>query len=119
MLGLRIFLVLFLLFLLAYTGIVVSDQGLGLIPIFFGDIAALTWPGQFNLDFLGFLLLSGLWVLWRNGFSALSFPLALFAALGGMVFLSIYLLFLLSRARGDFVHVLLGVHSPPGHQVQR
>lgn len=112
MLAFRLFLAAFLLVLLVYTGVVVGAHGLQLFAVFFGDIAALTWPGQFNLDFLGFLLLSGLWVLWRNDFSAVSLPLAACAVLGGMGFLAVYLLFLISRARGDIVHVLLGAHSP-------
>ena len=28
------------------------------------------WFGQFNLDFMGFLILSAIWVAWRNQFSA-------------------------------------------------
>lgn len=42
----------------AYTAIVVSNHGLGLLPVFFGDIAKVAWPGQFNLDFMCFLALS-------------------------------------------------------------
>jgi hypothetical protein len=32
-------------------------------------MAAMTWPGQFNFDFLCFLTLSGLWLAWRHHFS--------------------------------------------------
>ena len=31
----------------------------------------MTWPGQFNFDFFGFLILSATWTAWRNQFSAL------------------------------------------------
>ena len=35
-----------------YTVPVVVEDGVGaLFPTFFGDIAAVHWPGQFNLDF--------------------------------------------------------------------
>ena len=89
----------------------IADHGLNLFTVFFGDMAAMTWPGQFNLDFFGFLLLSGIWVLWRNDFRPISYPLALAAVLGGMGFLCIYLLYLIARSKGDIAHVLLGGHS--------
>ena len=66
----RVFLVTIILVVNIYTAVVIANHGMGLYPIFFGDIAAMTWPGQFNLDFLGFLLMSGLWVAWRHAFSA-------------------------------------------------
>ena len=47
----RVFLVVFLLILLVYTAIVAGDEGLNLFAVFFGDMAAVNWPGQFNLDF--------------------------------------------------------------------
>jgi hypothetical protein len=88
--------------------VVGSRHGWDLLPIFFGDIAALGWNGQFNLDFLGFLLLSGLWVAWRHHFSAAGLALGLVAVFGGMLFLSIYLLVALAQARGDAAALLLG-----------
>ncbi len=59
------------------------------------------WPGQFNLDFMGFLALSAIWVAWRHQFSAGGLGLAVLAFFGGMLFLSIYLLIHTSRAGGD------------------
>ncbi len=55
-------LTLLLLTLAGYAAVVISDHGIGLFPLFFGDMAAMTWPGQFNLDFMLMLLLSALWV---------------------------------------------------------
>lgn len=49
--------------IVVYTSVVVANHGLGLLPVFFGDIAKMEWPGQFNLDFSGFLVLSALWLL--------------------------------------------------------
>jgi hypothetical protein len=94
--------------LAAYTGVVVSQDGLGLLPIFFGDIAEVAWPGQFNLDFLCFLALSALWTAWRSRFSPAGLLLALPAFFGGAGFLLPYLLILTLRARGDVRVVLLG-----------
>lgn len=101
--------------LLAYTAMVVARHGMGLIPIFFGDIGRGTWPGQFNLDFLCFLVLSALWTAWRHGFSTVGLLLAPLALFGGAGFLLPYLLVLSMRARGDMMAVLLGVQRSGPH----
>ena len=110
MLILRIFLVIHLAVLTGYTLVVIQSHGMNLLPVFFGDMAAMAWPGQFNLDFLGFLVLSALWTAWRNGFSALGLALAVVAFFGGMAFLSIYLL-ILSLGTDSIRDILLGVHA--------
>jgi hypothetical protein len=107
----RFGLIAFWLVLLAYTGVVIANHGMNLLPIFFGDIAAMAWPGQFNLDFMGFLLLSALWTAWRGGFSGLSLILGLVAAFGGIGFLAPYLLYLTYQTNGDIRAVLLGVNA--------
>lgn len=104
----RIFLGLFLVVLVVYTAVVVANYGLTLFPIFFGDMIAMTWPGQFNLDFFGFLMLSAIWVTWRNEFTPFSFVLGFLALTGGMTFLPIYLLFLSFKTNGDIRLMLLG-----------
>lgn len=91
-----------------YTGLVVSQHGLNLLPIFFGDMAKLAWPGQFNLDFLCLLTLSALWTAWRNAWSPPGLLLAVVAFFGGAGFLLAYLLFLTIQTRGDVAQVLLG-----------
>ncbi len=110
MLILRIFLVIHLAVLTGYTLVVIQSHGMNLLPVFFGDMAAMAWPGQFNLDFMGFLVLSALWTAWRNGFSALGLVLAVVAFFGGMAFLSIYLL-ILSLGTDSIRDILLGVHA--------
>lgn len=107
----RVFLVAIWLILFVYTSIVILNHGINLLPIFFGDIAKLAWPGQFNLDFLGFLCLSALWTAWRNGFSAGGLGLALIAFFGGIGFLAPYLLYLSFRHRRDVRAILLGVNA--------
>lgn len=91
-----------------YTFVVASNHGMNLLPVFFGDMAAMAWPGQFNLDFMCMLLLSGLWISWRHQFSATGLVLGLFAVFGGALFLSAYLLFMSFRVRGDIRALLLG-----------
>lgn len=104
----RIFLATLLLALSAYTLFVGMAHGWNLIPLFFAEIQAMTWQGQFNFDFMGFLLLSATWCAWRNGFSPAGFGLAVLAATGGILFLSIYLLVLSFTTNGDIKAILLG-----------
>jgi hypothetical protein len=108
----RIFLLCFLVALLAYTAVTISREGWNLMPVFFNDMARMAWPGQFNLDFTGFLALSGLWVAWRDRFSPLALAMGVLAFFGGMLFLTIFLLVLTARAKGDMAQVLLGARRP-------
>lgn len=108
MTALRLFLGIFLAALVGYTLVTISRHGLNLLPIFFGDIAKMAWPGQFNFDFFGFLLLSGIWTAWRNHFSAKGLLLGLIAIFGGMGFLTIYLLYLSFQTKGDIKVMMLG-----------
>ncbi len=110
---LRTVLVVHLAVLTAYTLIVIGNHGLNLFPAFFGDMALMGWAGQFNLDFIGFLMLSGLWTAWRNNFSPLGLLLGVVAFFGGMMFLSIYVLILSLGAR-DIQDILLGSAARPG-----
>jgi hypothetical protein len=104
----RLFLIVCLIAIIAYTSVTIAKHGLNLLPIFFGDMAKMGWPGQFNLDFFTFLLLSGIWVAWRNHFTPASLALAMVAVLGGMLFLSTCLLFLIARTNGDIRVIMLG-----------
>ena len=108
MLGFRVFMVVIFVSLVAYTAVTISTHGWNLVPIFFGDMQAMTWPGQFNFDFMGFLLLSGLWVSWRHQFSATGLLLGAIAVFGGMMFLSVDLFIASTRARGNVKELLLG-----------
>lgn len=94
---------------LGYTVPVLFREGLGpLFPTFFGAIASMGWPGQFNLDFLGFLVLSGTWLAWRHEFSPAGLALGVLGFLGGIPLLASYLLIISFRTRGDWVTLFLG-----------
>jgi hypothetical protein len=108
MIAFRLFLILIFLSIVGYTGVVVSNHGMGLLPIFFGDMAQLTWPGQFNLDFMCMLALSALWVTYRHRFRASGVLLGMCAFLGGALFLSVYLFVASFRAQGDVTALLVG-----------
>ena len=104
----RILLAVFVIAIISFTGVVISNHGWNLLPIFFGDIAAMTWPGQFNFDFLCFLILSGLWVAWRHHFSPGGLVLGLLGLFGGILFLAPYLLIASYSANGDMKTLFLG-----------
>jgi len=55
----RIFLMGIFITISGYTAVVVSNHGMGLLQVFFRDMAKMGWPGQFNLDFMCLLMLSG------------------------------------------------------------
>ena len=104
----RMLLLVILVVLAGYTAVVISNHGWGLLAVFFGDIGRMTWPGQFNLDFLFMLTLSALWVAWRHRFTPGGLVLAALALFGGALFLSLYLLVVSWQARGDVRRLLLG-----------
>lgn len=105
---LRLFLVVIVVGVSGYTAITIANHGFGLFPIFFGDMADMTWRGQFNLDFLCFLLLSGLWVAWRHHFSPTGLALGFAAVNLGAPYLAAYLLIASYQTGGDIKAVLLG-----------
>jgi hypothetical protein len=111
MLGFRVLTVVVFSSLLAYTAIVAVNHGLNLLPIFFGDMAKLEWPGQFNLDFMFMLTFSALWVSWRHRFSGPGLALGLLALFGGALFLSAYLFIESLRANGDPKRLVLGQNA--------
>lgn len=94
-----------------YTWMVGQNHGWNLIPLFFQAIAERHWQGQFNMDFTGFLGLSALWVMWRNGFTIGARVLGIVAFFGGMLFLATYLLVLARHHQGDIESILLGRHD--------
>ncbi|MFO7715139.1 hypothetical protein [Desulfosarcina sp.] len=94
--------------IIGYTGIVIFNHGWNLLPIFFGDMAAMTWPGQFNLDFMCFLILSGLWLAWRHHFTLGGLALGVLGFFGGIMVLAPYLLFASFKTNGDTKILLLG-----------
>lgn len=104
----RVWLVIIFLAISGYTLPVVMDQGLNLFPYFFGDIAKIGWPGQFNLDFLTMLSLSAIWVAWRHQFTGPGLGLSVLAFFGGGLFLSIYLTILCMQVKGGVEEILVG-----------
>lgn len=96
--------------ILVYTLYVGYKEGWDLLPIFINNIKNLDWNGQFNLDFQFYLILSALWLVWRNGFSISSLLFALVCAILGYMIFGFYLLYLFYKENGDVKKILLGKH---------
>ena len=108
MISFRAFLVLVFLTIAGYTAVVVAHHGPDLFAVFLRDIASLTWAGQFDLDFMCHVAVSGLWVAYRHRFGTRGVLLGVCATVGGMLFLAPYLLVQSIRTRGDVAALLLG-----------
>jgi hypothetical protein len=106
--GFRILLAVIFICIAGYTAVVIANHGTGLFAVFFGDIAKMGWPGQFNLDFLGFLTLSGLWLAWRHQFSPAGLALGVLGFFGGAPVLTAYLFVASLQAKGDPAELFLG-----------
>lgn len=94
--------------LLVFTGFAIKNEGWTLFSIFTNNITALSWNGQFNLDFSCYLTISGIWIMWRNKFSMSSIICAIIAMIFGIIVFAPYLLYLLTKEKGDLKKFLLG-----------
>lgn len=94
--------------LLIYTFLAYKTGGTDLFSVFANNLLSLNWSGQFNLDFLCYLTLSGFWIMWRNKFTTKSIILGLVAMVLGIVLFAPYLLWLTSKENGNINRVLIG-----------
>ena len=104
----QLLLSLLLVTLAGYTAVVIVNHGWNFFPTAFDEVFAMTWQKQFNVDFMGFLVLSAVWTAWRHSFSLTGLALCLVAFFGGVLFLSAYLLVLSFQVKGDAAALLLG-----------
>ncbi|MBL0924126.1 MAG: hypothetical protein IBJ12_06620 [Sphingomonadaceae bacterium] len=108
MTGFRILLVALISIVGIYTVFVVAEHGMDFLSPFYGDIAKMGWPGQFNLDFHAFLILGSLWLMWRHHFSPLGLLFGIIIFGGGAPFLCIYMLVVMLKDKADMAELLLG-----------
>lgn len=94
--------------LLTYTFFAFQTEGADLFSVFTHNLLSLNWSGQFNLDFLCYLMLSGFWIMWRNKFTDKSILLGLVAMVLGIVLFAPYLLWLTKKENGDIKRLLIG-----------
>lgn len=108
---LRLFLIFSFIVVSAYTFVTIALHGPNFFPVFAGEIAAFSWSGQFNVDFLFFLMFGGLWIAWRHRFSAIGCVFGFLIFVGGIPYLSAYLLYHSYRVNGDVRGLLLGQNA--------
>lgn len=94
--------------MLFYTVIALKNDGFNFITRAQEFVLSMAWMGQFTLDFQCYLMLSALWIAWRNKFTGKAIVLALAAMILGIIVFAPYVLFLLNREKGDLKRVLLG-----------
>ncbi|WP_342076003.1 hypothetical protein [Yoonia sp. SS1-5] len=116
---LRTTLTILLLAMVLVTLTAVTNEGFDLISPYVGPILALSWQGQFNVDFACYLVLSGIWMAWRQGFTNGGISLGVLAPPLGMLFFAPYLIYLIGKSGGDPRRFLLGVHAETGDATQR
>lgn len=104
----QILLIAFFLAITTYTYLAVKNEGWNLFVIFFDNMMAFNWSGQFNLDFSSYLILSGLWIGWRYNFSAKGIILCIIASVLGILFFAPYLLVISVKENGDWKAIFLG-----------
>ena len=97
--------------IVTFTVAAIANGGVNLITPFLAPILALSWQGQFNIDFACYLILSGIWMAWRGGFSSRSIALGVFAPPLGILFFAPYLIYLVGKSNGNPRQLLLGVHA--------
>lgn len=107
----RLVLIVMTVLLAAVTVAAVANGGPDLVTPYLSSIFQLTWQGQFNLDFAFYLILSGIWMAWRSGFSRGGIALGILAPALGMLFFAPYLLYLIGQSGGDARRLLLGVNA--------
>jgi len=107
----RTVLIVYFIAVAALTVTAVNDSGWTLVDVFIGNILALNWSGQFNVDFAAYLTLSAIWIGWRHNFSATGIALMPLAQVGGILFLTPYLLWAIANTGGDPVKLLIGDRS--------
>jgi hypothetical protein len=93
---------------LIYTFLAFKNEGSNLFGVFLSNIQSLTWNGQFNLDFSCYLVLSALWIMWRNKFTSSSILIAVVAMIIGIIIFAPYLFWLLITENGDLKRVIVG-----------
>lgn len=94
--------------LLIYTFFAFQTEGANLFSVVRNNVLSLNWSGQFNLDFLCYLTISGLWIMWRNEFSRKSIIVGIVAMILGIVFFAPYFLWLMNKENGNLKRVLVG-----------
>lgn len=91
-----------------YTYFTMRNDGIDFLSTGLSYIQAINWSGQFTLDFLCYLLLAALWIVWRGNFSGRSIATALVVSSLGILAFAPFVLYLVTKEKGDIRRVLVG-----------
>ena len=108
---LNVFLIVSTVLIYLVTVLAIVDSGFNWPAVFLGDILQLNWRSQFNIDFVIHLILLGVWVSWREGFTAKAYVFGFLSFIMGGMFGVPYILYAFIKAKGDVRKALLGVHA--------
>lgn len=104
----RLYVAILFITIVTYTVIVFANHGAAFVPEFIAGVTSMTWTGQFNVDFMMYLGISAIWIVWRHRFTPAGFILGFVALTAGALFLMPYLFVVAGRAQGDPAVLLLG-----------
>lgn len=105
---LKLYLLLSTLAIYGVTVLVGFNVGWNWPAVFFGDLGAMNWRSQFNLDFLIHLVLLATWIQWREGSTPRGFVFGFLSIVMGGMFGFPYIAFAALKAQGDPKRFLLG-----------
>jgi hypothetical protein len=94
--------------LIVYTIYVGTAHGWNFLDVALTSVKSISWSGQFALDFNCYLMLSAVWIAWRNNYTLPSIIIAIIAMIMGIIVFAPYLLYLLTKEKGSIPKVLLG-----------
>ncbi len=94
--------------LLLYTAIAIQNDGFNFVERFQEFAFSMKWIGQFTLDFQCYLILSAVWITWRNKFTINSILFAIIAMILGIIVFAPYFIYLIQKEKGDMTKVLIG-----------
>ena len=105
---LRMFLLVSTVTIYLFTYFAIAAQGINWPAVAVGDILALNWRSQFDVDFIIHLLLLATWISWRESFSIKGHVFGFLSIVMGGMFSFPYLLYATYLAKGNPKGVLLG-----------
>lgn len=108
---LRVFLIAATVAIYAFTVAAIIGHGWLWPVVAFQDLIALNWRSQFDFDFLIYLILVSVWIVWREGATSKAYAFGFLNVFMGGMFGFPYLLIESYRAKGDPKAVLLGMRA--------
>lgn len=93
------------------TVIAINNNGINWPAVAIEDLLSLNWRSQFDFDFIVYLLIFAIWIIWREGGTTKAYIFGSLSIVMGGMFGFPYLIYVITIARGDPKIVLLGMHA--------